>query len=247
MTHSILLVAHILSGAVALASGAAAMTFRKGSARHRKAGNVFVVSMMAMAASGIYVALVIPVMLSVVGGALTLYLVATAWASGARRPDRAGGFEIAALVAALTIGAGAIMFGVEALHSETGLKDGFPAGGYFFFGSVALLAGAGDARLVLRRAIPGKHRVARHLWRMGFALFIASSAFFLGQAQLFPAFIRRSQVLLIPGYLPLLLLVYWLIRVLLGGRWTAVLARSPEPIGRPLRAVVGRWPEEENG
>lgn len=237
-----LLASHILFGSVALASGAAAMTFRKGSRRHRKAGNVFVVSMLAMAASGIYLAIVLPVMLSVIGGALTLYLVATAWAAGARAPGISGGFEVAALVAALLIGAGAMLFGIEALNSDTGLKDGFPAGGYFFFGSVALLAGVGDARLIFLRGVAGRQRTARHLWRMCFALFIASSAFFLGQAQLFPAYVRGSQILMIPGYLPLLLLIYWLIRVLLGRR--SRIAHDRAGRAGPIRAAAALVAEE---
>jgi uncharacterized membrane protein len=47
-----LIVFHICAGTVALLSGAVAMSFRKGSRRHGLAGDVFVISMLGLAASG---------------------------------------------------------------------------------------------------------------------------------------------------------------------------------------------------
>jgi hypothetical protein len=46
------------------------------------------------------------------------------------------------------------------------------------------------------------------LWRMCFALFIASGSFFMGRQQIFPAFIRKSNVLLVLTILPLVLLSF---------------------------------------
>jgi hypothetical protein len=46
-----LLFFHICSGAMGLLSGAAAMSFRKGSRRHRLAGDVFVIAMLSLGAS----------------------------------------------------------------------------------------------------------------------------------------------------------------------------------------------------
>jgi hypothetical protein len=39
-------------------------------------------------------------------------------------------------------------------------------------GAVALLAAFGDVRMLLARGISWPHRMARHLWRMCFALWI---------------------------------------------------------------------------
>jgi hypothetical protein len=50
----------------------------------------------------------------------------------------------------------------------------------FFMGSVMLLAAAGDVRMLVRGAVFGPKRIARHLWRMCFGLFIAAGSFFLG-------------------------------------------------------------------
>jgi len=75
-----------------------------------------------------------------------------------------------------------------------------------------------DVRM-MARGIQGAHRIARHLWRMCFALFIAATSFFLGQtqgspAQVFPEPLRQGAVLAIPVLLVLLLMFYWLARVL---------------------------------
>src|SRR5262249_22094399 len=103
--------------------------------------------------------------------------------------------------------------GFEALHSPTGPKNGVPVGMSFFMGIVCLLAATGDLRMLLRGGVFGTQRIVRHLWRMCFGLFIATGSFFLGQPQVFPAFLRKTSLLLIPGILPLLLLIFWLCRV----------------------------------
>jgi len=126
--------------------------------------------------------------------------------------------HVAAGAIALLAGGAALSF----QKGSAGLKDGFPAPPYFIFGSVALFGAAGDFRLIRSRSIRGAPRIARHLWRMCFALFIASSALFLGQAQLFPAVIRQTPALWILGFLPLFLLAYWVVRV----RFTGWYGRS---------------------
>ena len=50
--HLVLRYAHISMGMLGLVSGAAAMTFRKGSRPHRQSGNVFFVSMIAVLPQG---------------------------------------------------------------------------------------------------------------------------------------------------------------------------------------------------
>jgi hypothetical protein len=50
----------------------------------------------------------------------------------------------------------------------------------FFMGSVMLLAAAGDVRILVGGGVIGAKRIAPHLWRMCFGLFIAAGSFFLG-------------------------------------------------------------------
>src|ERR1700746_1188260 len=86
-----ILILHIMGGMVGLLSGAAAISFRKGSSAHRMAGNVFVVSMLMMGACGSFLALLKHQMNNVFGGLLTVYLITTAWLTGRRRDGATGG------------------------------------------------------------------------------------------------------------------------------------------------------------
>src|SRR5260370_42130929 len=83
-----LLPLHISAGIVGILSGATAMSFRKGSARHALAGKVFVIAMLTLAASAVYLALMKHQLGNVLGGTFTFYLVTTSWAT-ARRGDGA--------------------------------------------------------------------------------------------------------------------------------------------------------------
>ncbi len=208
-----ILIIHICAGLLGLLSGAAAMSFRKGSHRHRMAGNVFFISMLSMAAAATYLAFMKHQMNNVFGGVLTFYLVATAWVTARRRDGETGIFDWSALLVALAVGAAIVTYGFEVANSPTGPKDGIPVGMYFFLGSVALLAAAGDLRMLVRGGLFGAHRIARHLWRMCFGLFIATGSFFIGQQQVFPPFLRKTNVLFLPAILPLILMTFWLCRV----------------------------------
>lgn len=240
MSGSLPLIIHIATGALALAAGTAAFSVRKGSVSHRRSGRVFVAMMAVMALTGTYLALSMGVMLSVIGGLLTLYLVATAWAVVARKSGKPGILEAAALASALFIGSLSLFSGWEATASETGLKDGFPAGQYFLFGSVALLAAGGDVRVLLTGGLARSQRLARHLWRMSVAFVIASSAFFLGQIQLFPAAIVEFRVLYVPVLylpvlLPFLLMLYWLVQTLWPRRLAEEALDAMDAVKHPRR------------
>ncbi len=49
---------------------------------------------------------------------------------------------------------------------------------HFFIAGVMILAATGDVRIMRFGVPPGGPRLARHLWRMCFALFIAAGSFF---------------------------------------------------------------------
>ena len=213
MSSSPILFVHICSGTIGVLSGAAAVSFRKGSPRHRVAGNIFVIAMLSLATSAVYLALMKSQMTNVFGGVLTFYLAATSWLTIRRREGKPGIFDWIALLAALTVGAVILTYGFQAAHSPRGLKAGVPAGMYFLLGSIALLAAVGDVRMLVRGGIFGTQRLVRHLWRMCFALFIASGSIFIARPHLFPALFRKTGLLLLLGVGPLILMIFWLIRV----------------------------------
>jgi uncharacterized membrane protein len=71
MSFSPILLLHICGGTLGVLSGAAAISFRKGSRRHRVTGNVFVISMISLTASGVYMAFMKSHPGNVLGGTLT--------------------------------------------------------------------------------------------------------------------------------------------------------------------------------
>jgi len=213
MQFSPTLALHIAAGMLGMLSGAAALIFRKGSIRHALAGKVFVVSMLTMAASAVYLAALKHQNDNIAGGVLTLYLVTTAWLTAKRKDSETGIFDWVVLLVPTALGVLIWVRGVQMLLAGT--KEGaLLVGMSFFMGSVMLLAAAGDVRMLLRGGVFGRQRVVRHLWRMCLGLFIATGSFFLGQgSKIFPTLFRDSVWLLIPAFLPLALLIFWFFRV----------------------------------
>jgi uncharacterized membrane protein len=195
---------HILAGLAGLVSGATALLVLKGGRLHRQSGMVFVYAMLFMSASGALMTALKPALptVNIVAGLLTFYMVLTGVLTV--RPPAVGARWIQASGALMAFAIGATAFGSS---SDRG------GGVYFIFGAVALLAAIGDTRLLLGRRLDGPRRLARHLWRMCFSLFVAAGSFFLGQAQVFPKAVRGSGLLPIPVLAVLATMVYWLVRV----------------------------------
>jgi hypothetical protein len=203
-----------------LLSGFDAVFARKGGALHRRAGTIFFVSMLVMAAFAAFLGVVRPGQLvNVFIAAFTTYLVATAWLAVRRRS--AGMAEKIALIVALILCA---PFAVLSFQLATGLaplfKSAVPFEGpvliaIYGFTALLVLAVIGDARLVLAGSVSGVARIARHLWRMCLGLMLAAgSAFTNGLPRLLPASVHIPLALLfVPQLLVLCLLIFWLIRV----------------------------------
>jgi hypothetical protein len=226
MFYSPILVAHICAGSVGLLSGTAAISFRKGSPRHVLAGRIFVASMLTMANAAVYLAILRHQPSNIGGGILTFYLIGTAWLTVRRRPGETSRYDWLVLLIPLTLGILTWMNGINVVRSGASSQDGVPVGMNFFMGSVMLLAAAGDVRMLLRGGVFGAKRLARHLWRMCFGLFIAAGSFFMGPSnrplRLFSAVgigqhlspaLFNTNFYLILTILPLILLVFWQIRV----------------------------------
>jgi hypothetical protein len=209
---------HIVAGVIGLVSGYIALYALKGAKLHRKSGTIFAYAMLFMSATGAVIAASRSKELSVIAGALTFYLVMTSLLTVRRPAVGALWLDVGAMLMALIVGISGVSLGLEATHSVTGTIDGHPAAVAIVFGSVALIAALLDLRMLLARGIKGAHRLARHLWRMCFALLLASASFFLGQAQVFPEAIPFV-LLTIPVLLVPLLMLYWLGRVLFTRRY----------------------------
>jgi uncharacterized membrane protein len=210
---------HVVAGVVGLVSGYLALYAFKGAKLHRKSGTIFVYAMLLMSATGAVIAASRSKELSVIAGSLTFYLVMTSLLTVRRPAVGALWLDVGAMLMALVVGIAGVSLGLEGLHSVTGKIDGEPAAVAIVFGSIALIAALLDIRMLLARGIKGAHRLARHLWRMCFALLLATASFFLGQAQVFPEPIRNFALLSVPVILVFLLMLYWLARVLFTQRY----------------------------
>lgn len=212
--HWPLLLLHICAAVVGLLSGFMAMALRKGSSWHGAAGTVFFVSMLTMSSSAVYIATFIhPIMINVVAGSLTFYLVSTARRAAKHREGGIGMFDRAALVFALGVLVAGFVFGLQALGSPKGTKDGIPFIVYFIFGSVALRCAISDVRMLRRGGAVGAQRIGRHLWRMSGALLIATLSFYPGQAKLIPMWLRETNLLFVPHVLLIGSMIFWGVRM----------------------------------
>lgn len=226
--HTATLSIHIIAGSLALISGFAALYASKGKPVHRRAGMVFVYTMLTMALAGFAIAIgrnVAPA-INVPASLLTAYLVVTGLLT-VRSGMHSRRFIIGGMLVALGVGVVNLRFAFEALENG-GTRDGMPAFPFLMFGVVGVLAAGGDFRMLRSGALDGTARLARHLWRMCFALFIAALSFFLGQARVIPEPIRIPALLALPVLAVLLTMFYWMWRVRRGPRasrvpmrWTA--------------------------
>jgi uncharacterized membrane protein len=226
MSYSPILVIHICAGTLGLLSGTAAICFRKGSRLHVLAGRIFVASMLTMATGAVYLAIVRHQPNNIGGGILTFYLIGTSWLTARRRDGETSRFDWLALLVPLVLGILTWMNGVKVVRSGANSQDGVPVGMMFFMGSVMLLAAAGDVRMLVLGGVLGAKRISRHLWRMCFGLFIAAGSFFLGPSnrplrllstvglgQHLPRALFSTSLYLLLSILPLILLIFWLIRL----------------------------------
>jgi hypothetical protein len=226
MAYSPIMLLHLCGGTVGLLSGTAAMTFRKGSSRHVLAGKIFVASMLTMAVGAVYLAITRHQPNNIGGGILTFYLILTAWLTARRRDGETSRLDWVAMLVPLAIGILTWMVGIKVVRSGASSQDGVPVGMTFFMGTICLLAAAGDILMLLRGGVSGAKRIARHLWRMCFGLFIAAGSFFMGPqnrplrllsnvgiGQHLPAALFSTTLYLILTVLPLILLIFWVVRV----------------------------------
>ena len=230
----VLLFLHIAGGAVALVSGAVALFARKGGRTHTFAGLAFCVSMAVMASIGAAASpfLPVPERANVIAGILTLYLVWSGWASVRSREVVAGRLEMLGLIVALTCLATGVWWAIQAGNSPTGTLDDTPPQAFYVFIAIGTIASTGDARLIVKGRLSGVPRLSRHLWRMCVALLVASASFFLGQQRVMPVWMRGSPWLLVPTFAPLVVMIYWLVRIRLKN---GIVTRVPRPLPR------GRW------
>lgn len=202
---------HFAAGLLALFAGFAALFSPKGQYLHRRSGRVFVIAMVAML--GIAAIMAFPTVEKreiAIGALFTMYLVLTSLLTVTRRVDQVRG--LSSSLAVFAIGLGLLALGE----------------GNLLLAPAAIACGVADFRLLARGAVAGTQRLVRHLWRMTFALWVATASFFLGQADVIPEPLRNIALQLIPVFAVLAALFYWL--------WRLKVRKT-----RPVAAVQGEY------
>ena len=226
-----LLPIHVAAGALAIVLGGVALVVRKGGTIHRRSGLLFVYAMIVLGTSAAMLG-------NVVGGLMTVYFVGTALTTVRPVSRWTRGIDLAALSIAATVALLGILAGVKAFNSPRGSLDGVPFAMHFVLATVLILAAAGDVR-IMRFGIPrGGPRLARHLWRMCFALFIAAGSFFSIRervAKVLPEAFTTAPMRMLPILLVFGAMFYWLWRVR---------ARRPLPVLVRHDPIAGITPAE---
>jgi hypothetical protein len=205
-------VLHVATGVLSLPTGYLALYAAKGGAVHRRSGLLFVCTMLTMSTLGAILAFArhkTPEV-NVPAAMLTFYFVLTSLTTVRPIVGWTRRCDLALLVVVLVVSLTDLAFGVTAI-SLGGRWHGTPAFPFFMFGVVGLIAVGGDLRILRSGARRGARRIARHLWRMSFALLVASLS--LGQVKVLPPALRSGPVLAIPPLVVLIAMIWWLWRV----------------------------------
>lgn len=186
---------HFLVGVICLFAGGAPFLVRKGGLTHRLAGRVFVVSMLLLCTSGLSMSLTRSILFTAFLALLAGHAVTTGWMSAARITGWAERIAagLISLVALTAFGSGLFV-----ANLPSGTLNDLPPVAFYCLGGVALWIAAIDVLALRRGPANDRQRLTRHVWRMGFALFIASFIFFFGNSSVLPAVLRTPLALMTP-------------------------------------------------
>ncbi len=221
-----LLPIHIVAGGLAIILGGIALVAAKGATLHRRSGLLFVYAMLTMGISGSVLALRQSLTnANALGGFMSAYFVLTALTTVRPVSTWTRRLDWGALAVAMTLTGLEMGLGLKALASPRGAIEGVPFFMLFFLATITGLAAAGDVRVMWSGIPRGGARLARHLWRMCFALFIAAGSFFSIRARvarILPEPFTTPAMRALPVVLVFIAMFYWLWR--LRGRRTFALA-----------------------
>ena len=237
-----LLPIHIAAGALAIILGAVALSVKKGGTLHRRSGLLFVYAMLIMAVSASMLSLLKGrADGNVLAGVLTAYFVGTALTTVRPVSSWTLRLNAVALTVAVVLAAGCALSGTRIIGTPGRDLNGVPnqtAGMMsLIIGVLLVMAAAGDVRIRRLGRLRGRPRLARHLWRMCFALFIAAGSFFSLRervAQILPEPFTTGPMRALPIVLLFGAMFYWLWR--LRGRRTVPVFVRHDPVAIAARA-----------
>lgn len=229
--NSMLLPIHVGAGGLALVLGALALFVKKGGTVHRRSGLLFVYASLVMGISA-------AILGNVGGGLMTVYFVVTALTTVRPVSAWTRRINVAALLLVVGLAVLDMLGGVKAFNSPGRSLNGVPFVMLFFIATVMILAAIGDVR-IMRFGVPhGGPRLARHLWRMCFALFIAAGSFFSIRervAKILPEPFTTAPMRMLPILLIFVAMFYWMWRVRRRRPFPVVLRHDSMPLPTPAQ------------
>jgi hypothetical protein len=224
------LAVHFAAGLVSIVAGTIALSVAKGGRLHRQSGLVFTSSMVVLGLTAAGIGTYENRPGQVLGGLLAAYLVSSAMTTVKSLPGIGQRFNVALMVLAFAFAAAMLFEGVTEWLDPAVKVVGRPrVVPPLVVGTVMLLAAIGDLRAIRAGGFRGSRRLARHLWRMCFGLFIATGSFFLGQMNFIPEPVRITPLLLVLAFAPILFLIYWMWRVRVRGRMSGMVLGNTQP------------------
>ncbi len=208
---------HVLLGSIAVIAGAIALAVRKGAPTHVKVGRVFAIAMGASSGVGAILGIIRWEVLYITfhAGIIGMTLILSSWLAARNRSTKLSKTELGLSALNILNAIGLITLSIHAQSQPDAMFLGFHASNYMFIAAMTIAVFIGDIHYVFRKELAGKHRIARHLWRMCLGFFIAAGSAFTGPgAVVFPDALRNSGILSIPEMTIALLMVFWAVKTL---------------------------------
>ena len=226
----LVLAVHFAAGLASIVAGTVALTVAKGGRLHKQSGVVFTWAMVVLGLTAAGIGAYENRPGQVFGGLLATYLVFTALTTVKPLPGIGQPVHVALMVLAFACGLASVYGGVTEWLDPTVEVIGRPrVVPPLIIGIIITLAALGDLRAIRAGGLRGSRRLARHLWRMCFGLFIATGSFFLGQIKFIPEPVRILPLLLALSFAPIAFLVYWMWRVRMRGRLSGLVVSGTQP------------------
>jgi hypothetical protein len=224
------LAVHFAAGLVSIVAGTIALSVAKGGRLHKQSGLFFTSAMVVLGLTAAGIGAYENRLGQVVGGLLAAYLVFSAMTTVRSLPGIGRRFNVALMLLAFTFAVamlhGAVTEWLDPTVEVVGRPRVVPP---LVLGTIMLFAALGDLRAIRAGGLRGSRRLARHLWRMCFGLFVATGSFFLGQVNFIPEPMRNMPLLLVLAFAPILFLVYWMWRVRVRGRMSGMVLGNTQP------------------
>ncbi len=221
---------HFAAGLVAIVAGTIALAVAKGGRLHKQSGLVFTWAMVGLGLTAAGIGTYENRPSQVFAGLLVVYLVVTAMTTVKPFAGIGQRVNVVLMILAFAYAVASLYGGMTEWLDPTIEVVGRPrVVPPLVIGTVMLLAAIGDLRAIRAGGLRGSPRLARHLWRMCFALFVATGSFFLGQMKFIPEPVRIVPLLLVLAFAPIVFLIYWMWRVRVRGRVSGIVIGATQP------------------